>query len=243
VVALGVAAVGAAATQALTGAIGDATSSLEDRLTGEDEPLHVSAFHRLSAETTAFRSSSYLLPKRLDSVPFPGSTNLDDPQARRGWARSQGAVDAYSTDVAIVIEGKAETPVVLLDLRVRVVARRPPPAWSHLLPPGAGAVAVRYFHVDLDDSPPRLRYGVPDEPTGDPPVQFPYRVSASDPEVFYIIAETQRCDCSWIAELDWSAGGRSGTTRIDDGGKPFRTASAVHSTAYAVEGRRFVRHD
>ncbi|WP_315904099.1 helix-turn-helix transcriptional regulator [Streptomyces sp. CBG31] len=69
---------------------------------------------------------------------------------------------------------------------------------------------------------------VPGNDTGEPipAVSFPYRVSASDPEVLLVTARAARCDCDWVAELRWSGGGRSGTVRIDDGGRPFRTSGA-----------------
>ncbi|GAB2796659.1 hypothetical protein GCM10027073_30630 [Streptomyces chlorus] len=57
-----------------------------------------------------------------------------------------------------------------------------------------------------------------------PAVRMPYRVSAKDPEVLEVTATTAGCDCRWYLELDWSSGGRSGTVRIDDDGRPFRTS-------------------
>jgi hypothetical protein len=56
-------------------------------------------------------------------------------------------------------------------------------------------------------------------------VEFPYRVSAADPEVLLVTATTQTYDCDWYLELDWSSQGRTGTVRIDDHGRPFRTTS------------------
>jgi hypothetical protein len=55
---------------------------------------------------------------------------------------------------------------------------------------------------------------------------FPYKVSESDPEVFFVTAHTSGHDVRWYLELDWSSGSRSGTVRIDDHGKPFRTSAA-----------------
>lgn len=34
---------------------------------------------------------------------------------------------------------------------------------------------------------------------------------------------TQTHDARWYLELDWSSQGRTGTIRIDDHGRPFRT--------------------
>lgn len=56
-------------------------------------------------------------------------------------------------------------------------------------------------------------------------MRFPYRVSAEDPEVLLVDATTQTYDARWYLELDWSSQGRTGTIRIDDHGRPFRTSS------------------
>ena len=54
---------------------------------------------------------------------------------------------------------------------------------------------------------------------------FPFRVTSTDVEVFDLDAHVEGHDVSWYLELEWSSGGRDGTLRIDDGGKPFRTSS------------------
>ena len=57
-------------------------------------------------------------------------------------------------------------------------------------------------------------------------------MSESEPEVFFIFASAHRCDCTWVAELAWSAKGKSGVATIDDDGEPFRTVSGEGATAY-----------
>ncbi|MFI9819466.1 hypothetical protein ACIHFC_03160 [Streptomyces sp. NPDC052013] len=66
-------------------------------------------------------------------------------------------------------------------------------------------------------------------------MRLPYRVSAKDPEVLLVTARTGTCDCRWYLELDWSSQGRTGTVRIDDHGRPFRTT--------AVEGLPHYEYD
>jgi hypothetical protein len=64
---------------------------------------------------------------------------------------------------------------------------------------------------------------------------MPYRVSARDPEVLLVNARTVGCDCRWYLELDWSSQGRSGTVRIDDGGRPFRTSGIAGLPRYVYD--------
>ena len=78
---------------------------------------------------------------------------------------------------------------------------------------------------DRDKDRPLAR-AVPGNDAGTPipAVRMPYRVSVSDPEVLLVTARTAGCDCRWYLELDWSSRGRTGTVRIDDQGRPFRTS-------------------
>lgn len=75
-----------------------------------------------------------------------------------------------------------------------------------------------------------------------PAVSFPYRISATDPEVLLVAGRTVRCDCDWYLELRWSSGGRSGAVRIDDGGRPFRTSALGDGPVYEYDygARRWV---
>ncbi|MEE1729223.1 helix-turn-helix transcriptional regulator [Streptomyces sp. BE282] len=161
------------------------------------------------------------------------------------WATALGAVHAGETGVRITLQGTDERAVVLEALRIRVVERREPAEGRvHRMSSGCGgALTPRMFDVDLDVARPVAR-SVPGNNTGEPipAVSFPYRVSASDPEVFLVTGRAADCDCDWVAELRWSSGGRSGTVRIDDGGRPFRTSGApgrpVHD--YDFVTRRWV---
>ncbi|HEY3482963.1 MAG TPA: transcriptional regulator, partial [Streptomyces sp.] len=84
----------------------------------------------------------------------------------------------------------------------------------------------RHFAVDLDKDRPVART-VPavDRGARQPAVTMPYRVSTRDPEELLVSATTAGCDCRWYLELDWSSQGRTGTVRIDDHGRPFRTSA------------------
>jgi len=91
--------------------------------------------------------------------------------------------------------------------------------------------------IDLDKKPPTIEtaadYRFLSDPTiPEEPVSFPYKVSESDPEVFYVIAFTEQCDCMWRIKLSWVAGGESGERVIDNKGQPFRTTSIANADSY-----------
>lgn len=94
----------------------------------------------------------------------------------------------------------------------------------------------RLFDIDLDASRPLARSKAGND-AGEPipAVSFPYRVSATDPEILLATGRAVTCDCAWYLELEWSSGARSGTVRIDDHGKPFRTSGLRGRPAYEYD--------
>lgn len=182
----------------------------------------------------------YVVAKPPQQVPPPPA-----PQDAGIWAASQSAVHGQQTMVEITVQGRTSTAVVLKALRVRVVGRSAPvEGISYAMDNGCGgALTPRYFDVDLDKDRPIARPADGnDTGTPIPAMRLPYRVSAEDPEVLLVDARTKSCDCSWYLELDWSSQGRTGTVRIDDHGRPFRTTSieGLPNYAYDTSARKWV---
>ncbi|MCX4765799.1 helix-turn-helix domain-containing protein [Streptomyces sp. NBC_01275] len=168
-------------------------------------------------------SHDYVIDKPPAQVPPPPAEQDAGP-----WASAQGAVHGRETNVEISVQGRSSTAVVLTALRVRVVGRTTPaPGTVYAMDQGCGgALGKRYFAVDLDkDRPVAHSIAGNDSGTPIPAVSMPYRVSSTDPEVLLVTARTDACDCDWYLELDWSSQGRTGTVRVDDHGRPFRTSA------------------
>ena len=115
-------------------------------------------------------------------------------------------------------------------LTVRVAGRRAPLAWNDYAMgyPGVGcggSVPTRFFTVALDAQRPRL---VPEAGHD----TFPFKVSESDPEVYYVKADASAYDVSWYLELTWTSGDRRGTVQIRDDDRPFRTSGNNGRPAY-----------
>ncbi|MER7697298.1 MULTISPECIES: helix-turn-helix domain-containing protein [unclassified Streptomyces] len=164
----------------------------------------------------------YLVDREPDEVDPP-----PPPQDRRGWAESYGGVDAGSMLLQLTVQGTSREAVVLKGMHVRVVSRKAPLPWSaYLMGNGCGSgIMPQTFASHLDAGHPTLR-PVPGT-QGDtvvPAVDFPYKVSSEDVEVFNLDMKAVGYDVTWYLELEWSSGGREGTLRIDDHGKPFRTS-------------------
>ncbi|MFI2643416.1 helix-turn-helix domain-containing protein [Streptomyces sp. NPDC018610] len=165
---------------------------------------------------------SFLVDRSPQNVPTP------PPQQNVvGWSTALGAVAADHQMLALTVQGTGAKTVVLQALHVRVVRSDAPLTWNkYAMGVGCGGgVDTKSFDVQLDLTNPLV------QPIGGQR-NFPYKVSESDPEVFYVDGHTSGHDVSWYLELDWSSGDRHGTVRVDDHGKPFRT-SGSHKAYYA----------
>ncbi|WP_335937147.1 transcriptional regulator [Streptomyces sp. PTD5-9] len=165
----------------------------------------------------------YVLNQAPEDVPPPPT-----PMDGRSWARALGAVDGAHQLIELTVQGTSREPVVLNALHVRQVSKKAPLPWSvYMTSLGCGSgVTPQSFDIDLDDDRPRTR-PVPGQ-RGDtvvPAKNFPFKVTSTDVEVFDLNVHVEGHEVSWYLELEWSSGGRNGTLRIDDGGKPFRVSA------------------
>ncbi|MFG2712369.1 helix-turn-helix domain-containing protein [Streptomyces goshikiensis] len=159
----------------------------------------------------------YLIEKPPSEV-GPPPLERDAP----AWVAASRAVSAGEQYVTLTLQGSGKETVVLDGLTVRTVGKHAPLAWNDYAMgyPGVGCgagVPTRSFTVALDAARPAV-VPEPDQP------DFPFKVSESEPEVFYVKADASAYDVSWYLELSWSSGSRHGTLTIDHNGKPFRTS-------------------
>ncbi|MFE6986480.1 helix-turn-helix domain-containing protein [Streptomyces griseus] len=170
-------------------------------------------------------------PDKLDPPPAP--------QDRRGWAESYGGVEAGNALLQLTVQGTSREAVVLKGMNVRVLSRNAPLPWSaYKMGNGCGSgITPQTFAAHLDAGHPTLR-PVPGT-QGDvevPAVDFPYKVTSEDVEVFNLDMEAVNYDVTWFLELEWSSGGNEGTLRIDDHGKPFRLSGMKGRPEYVYGG-------
>ncbi|MFJ3235550.1 helix-turn-helix domain-containing protein [Streptomyces sp. NPDC086787] len=159
----------------------------------------------------------YLIDRPSASVAPPPTQDT-----ATAWVASQGAVSSGEQYVAATVQGTGKQTVVVNSLKVRILDKSEPLAWNDFAMgyPGVGCgggVPTRSFSVALDAARPLV---IPEAGHRN----FPFKVSESDPEVFYIKADASAYLVNWELELSWSSGSRSGTLRINDSGRPFRTS-------------------
>ncbi|NEE19821.1 helix-turn-helix domain-containing protein [Streptomyces sp. SID7499] len=172
----------------------------------------------------------------------PGRVGPPPPeQDAPGWVAANGAVPSGEQFLKLTVQGKGQETVVVKRLTVRMAGKRAPLAWNDYAMgyPGVGCgggVPTRFFTVALDAARPGV---VPEAGHAD----FPFKVSESDPEVYYIRADASAYDVSWWLELAWSSGDRTGTLTVDDHGRPFRTSGNNGRPAYEfpLGGEKWVK--
>ncbi|MFD9594170.1 helix-turn-helix domain-containing protein [Kitasatospora sp. NPDC059973] len=180
----------------------------------------------------------FLSAKAPRSVPAPPS-----PKRTDSWAAAQEAVPAGHLRLQVTAQGDSAVPVVLHALYVHVVSTRPAPKWNaYMMGSGCGgSITPAAFSVDLDAAAPRP-VAVPaqeGEVKAKTVSDFPYRVSATDPQVLNVEAGTAGQDVSWYLELEWSSGSSHGTQTVKDANdKPFRTMGLKGAPGYFYQDDR-----
>jgi len=172
----------------------------------------------------------YLLNKKPGEVP-PPPTEAD----ARGWASALGAVSAGTMKIELSVQGTSSNTVVLQGLHVRTVSKAAPLPWSaYSMASGCGSgLMPASFSINLDADRPLANPTAGQQ--GDNVVRavdFPFKVSESDPQVLTVYAHAHTVNAAWYLELDWSSGSRTGTVRIDNHGKPFQTSGAQGRPIY-----------
>lgn len=159
---------------------------------------------------------------------------------RQRWARDRGGVDAHRTILRVSIEGRDEERTVQLNqFRLLIHARRRPLAGTHAACPVGGAQpAIRKFAIDLDK---RAACFTNKDGACQRRVR-PFTLSKGEVELFDITATTERCDCDWTVEMDYTVGDDERTQRItDQGGRPFRTTATSRAETFSHVDNRWYR--
>jgi hypothetical protein len=208
---------GASATETPTGGTGagGADASLPAPLNVKVEPY-----------TWEDPCSQRYLADRTPTEVGPPPLEQDAP----AWVSAEGAVASGQQFLTLTVQGTGEETVVVRSLKVRMTDKRSPLAWNDYAMdyPGVGCgagVPTRSFTIALDAARPDVQPKAGSR-------NFPYSVSQSDPEVYYITADASAYYVSWYLELEWTAGSRSGIPTLNDDGRPFRTSGNNGRPAY-----------
>ncbi|MGW6745414.1 hypothetical protein ACWGDX_32530 [Streptomyces sp. NPDC055025] len=135
---------------------------------------------------------------------------------------STGSQVPTGNRVDVTIEGKKEQVVILEGLKPNIVKKSTLGDLATVGDQCGGGFPARFFKTDLDAPRPKFEIADVDDEGNliSKPIDFPYRVSSSEPEKFVLMGQTEGV-VEWTATLYWVADGKAGNVEIDDDGKPF----------------------
>lgn len=213
-------------------------------------------------------SPAAVVPRQVAQLPPPAQVHDVYGEADRcptqAWVRRLGGAPTH-TYFTVYIEGLSDRTVILDRVEVEVLQRRPPMRGAYVVcrpPPPAGApppppgapppppppaviVPTRTVRVDLDSTPARSVYTVPEERRGaappdadmERPARFLFSLKRGDVEAFEVQATGSTCWCSWRLRLGYTVGGERHTLTVDNAGDPFETTGSSQSVGAWYHGR------
>jgi hypothetical protein len=167
------------------------------------------------------------LMRRLDGVTAPQLA---------AQLRARGGVDLRTLSLRVVVEGRSNQTVTILDIRPIAVVRTAPVGGTLFsIPPQAGAPTMKMI-VDLDDPTPVLRTVVLKngwQPVGGRPFFEDNTIRLRDRErdVLVIRATAERYSVAFKLEVDYLVGAKRKAAVIDDRGRSFRVTGLRCSRA------------
>lgn len=213
--------------EGVTGVIGSGIKGVSHSIFGHDStspPVQVAV---TGMQVNALCSSPvFVFPDYQAFVrggPAPGPAALASP----AWAVSRGGAQAVGL-VKFSVQSPSNEPVLLTDLKLEVLSRKPATGFRLYATGCGGGVITRHFRADFTPTHPTLvsEPGLDSAGNTTPAVTFPLQVSTNSLEYIQVQAMPTNCDCTWDLRLDWVAGGKSDHTIIQNGSRPFRSTSA-----------------
>ena len=138
------------------------------------------------------------------------------------WAREHGAIMAQDQTMRLTIRGRGSEPVIVNGLRARVVEREQAVAGWFTHGRGCGGVAIREADIDLDETPPSIRFtGLDGDSPGTERLALTVQVTDTDVEVVDVVAHTYQGRVDWVLEVLYESAGKDGVLVVDSEGQPF----------------------
>lgn len=156
---------------------------------------------------------------------------------RLSWMQSKGAIQAATNYVKVTVVAKRESNVVIRGVELDVHRLQPPrPAYVYKLCQGGDGLDARVIKIDLDASPPAVRFVdyrmEAAEPSGGQPSFSTFIVTPDRPEVLLLQAATRVGSYAWTARLLLTVDGREQEQTVSDHGQPFKVTARPKGPSY-----------
>jgi hypothetical protein len=190
--------------------LGDVRTRIEAR-----EPLSITVKDN-PAQTGAFSDHPIygVIPADVRTTDSPGfgCAGFHD------WLKLNKGVDAGDTKLQLIVQGKVAKPILLSEMRVKVLNKLPLVTGIPVSCPPAAEANHRPIEIDLDANPPRVKYQFGRK-------TFGFTVQSGETEIFNIVAKTTRGHYTWVIDLDIVIEGNQRTIEIGSPGGPFQTTA------------------
>lgn len=192
----------------------------------------------VTASSTLGGCAWHYTPMNISNANDEDQQRLISPRA--GTDTTYAAIQRGNDGVALTVtlQTASKEAILITGVRFNFTQKRTVPNRGSLYNPGGcgGGVTVRPFSVGLDYAPPTLKAlpGVSDDGSPLPPLKFPFKISASDPESFEFRLNSELNYYEFTLEVDWRAPGQAGKTVVDDSGKAFRIMGKGNLPIYAL---------
>lgn len=164
---------------------------------------------------------------------MPGyfDASLDEVKKKQREAPGAGVVQeqgvpAYDgkgipANVSLTLQAKTSQAVVVTGLKIKILSSEPLPESGVMVTVEGcgGPMSPRVFEVGLTKSPVSVD---PVAPDGGELVDFPLKVSDSDPEELELLLVPGDRDVRFSVAVEWVADGEGGSTVLDNDGRGYR---------------------
>ncbi len=240
---------GAALLVAIATAIGTGLgSNVLDLFGGGDDKGNPISY---SASEQVLECGTHLfVPEKQAKPLISGTTTTPSPIPNwEAFRSTNDALVAGKSVIQVSIQGESSRTVTLTAIDF-TVDRRPRPSGATFFQPCGDAIYGRYVVADLDRQPVAVT-GTADDPKAaldpeDPvrgaarssykPISFPWTVSVTDPLLLQVVASTERCYCTWRAEIPWSSGEQTGVISIDNNGRGYTVVGSQGTKEFQNTG-------
>ncbi|GAA0927490.1 MULTISPECIES: hypothetical protein [Streptomyces violaceusniger group] len=169
-------------------------------------------------------------------IPIYSDQSLADVKKDPDGALKGGVAISNSrrdpAELPITLQSAANQAIVVTGVKIQVLSNKKLPRRGLIIDPDGcgGLLFPRTFAVDLTRAPITATPVPPD--TGKNPVDFPFKVSANDPEQLTLRLDPGNRDIRFTVEVNWVTDGEPGKKILDNGGNGYRVMGRSNLPSY-----------
>jgi hypothetical protein len=176
--------------------------------------------HKVHVSIDLPRPSTFVVEKELSEIGDAPRVSECSATRRQRWLEGMGAVPSGSMAVQLTLTTRGSQTVLVKGVEIHNLHRSAPIGGVNILPcvGEGGPVGFDYLDVDLDDSPPTVKYK---DEMGHPTDQFAFTLTERVPEILWVRVNASDFSYRWTVVILLEVNGRPIRKTISDHGRPF----------------------